>query len=290
MRRSAYTRMPNELLDALASGRLNGRETRVVLAVLRHSAGFNRDAAELSTYDLAAAAGMDPQQVRLVLQRLTTFHALSLQGQAVGRAPLRVQVTPPATWADAPAIRKPDTAGYGDGYGDGYAPGYQPGYGDGYQPGYAPGYETQRNAGPKPAPGADPGKPKDRKTERHKKQKDMTPPPPEGEGVVLPGHDAIDTPPDLAACKPAFDAWKRIVGVAILPRWRYDDVRNAVEASGLSPEAWAEHVTALATERRAREPRWKVTSPAYFHRAVLNRADDGPQPDSEEDPFAKYAD
>jgi phage replication O-like protein O len=292
MRRTAFTRMPNELLDALAAGRLNAREMRVVLAVLRRSAGYNRGQAVMATHEVAAAAGMDPQQVRLVLARLVALGALHVTGTTTGKAPLTLHLHPPAAWRDAapPAAASADAGGYGPGYGEGYAGGYAPGYAPGYGDGYAPGYETQQNAGPKPAPSGDRGEPKDKKDRKTEKQKDMSPTPPGGGGVLYRGHDDVDTPPSLAACKAAFDAWKRIVGAAVLPRWRYDDIRNAVEASGLTPEAWAAQVQALVAERRAREPRWQVTSPAYFHRAVLERAGGVATAEPEDDYYARFDD
>ena len=53
-----YARIPNELLDSLATIRLPGQENQIVFAVLRKTYGFNKERDSMSHGQLSAATGI----------------------------------------------------------------------------------------------------------------------------------------------------------------------------------------------------------------------------------------
>lgn len=67
---NGYTRIANELLDALCAIDVNGTQASILLALIRETYGFGRKSAELGTTRLANMTGRHRTRVALELQRL----------------------------------------------------------------------------------------------------------------------------------------------------------------------------------------------------------------------------
>jgi phage replication O-like protein O len=65
-----YTRIANELLEAITAAALSGAEVRVILAIIRKTYGFNKKADAISLGQLATATGSARRSVARVLQSL----------------------------------------------------------------------------------------------------------------------------------------------------------------------------------------------------------------------------
>jgi phage replication O-like protein O len=67
---NGYTRIANELMEVISRTKLNGSQFRIILAVVRHTYGFNRSSAEMSISYLSNATGLPERHVRKELDRL----------------------------------------------------------------------------------------------------------------------------------------------------------------------------------------------------------------------------
>ena len=67
---NGYTRVANELLEALYRARLGGREMRVVLAVIRLTYGFLRKENAISLGKLAEMTGLRKERLSEVVKAL----------------------------------------------------------------------------------------------------------------------------------------------------------------------------------------------------------------------------
>lgn len=86
-----YTRIANELLEALARAALPGRHFQVMLAMVRQLYGFNRSEDRIASSQIAAMTGLDVRNVRGVLADLVESGLLQCEALA-GRTPLyRIQ-------------------------------------------------------------------------------------------------------------------------------------------------------------------------------------------------------
>lgn len=78
-----YTRIANELLEALARAALPGpRHFQVLLAMIRKLYGFNRSEGRISSSQLAQLTGIDPGNVRRVLSELVAAGLLEADAKA----------------------------------------------------------------------------------------------------------------------------------------------------------------------------------------------------------------
>ncbi len=76
---NGYTRIANELLEALGRARLTEREFRIVLAVIRLTYGFNQKQARISLQQLAELTGMDKANIHRTLKRLEAAQVLTIR-------------------------------------------------------------------------------------------------------------------------------------------------------------------------------------------------------------------
>lgn len=67
---NGYTKLANELLDALISARLTARQWAVVMAIIRKTYGFNKKADEIGLSQLAAMTGVDKTHLSRTVREL----------------------------------------------------------------------------------------------------------------------------------------------------------------------------------------------------------------------------
>ena len=67
---NGYTRIANELLEAIYSTRFNGTQLRILLVVLRYTYGFQRKSCELSLSFISNSIGAHKQQIKRELDTL----------------------------------------------------------------------------------------------------------------------------------------------------------------------------------------------------------------------------
>ncbi len=70
MSESAYTKIPNNLLEQLATVKLSPTQYRLLFVIWRYTYGFHRDKHELSLTFLATATGCDKRQIQRELKGL----------------------------------------------------------------------------------------------------------------------------------------------------------------------------------------------------------------------------
>ncbi len=104
---NGYTRIANELLDALTALDLSGLQLRCVLLVVRLSYGYNRKEARISRWKFAKATGSAERNVARALDRLVeinVLHRLETPGRGSGRRENRWRLNKdPATWSRPPS-------------------------------------------------------------------------------------------------------------------------------------------------------------------------------------------
>ena len=66
-----YTRIANELLEAVCRTNLSGSELRILLYIIRRTYGFNRSYAEIPLSEIAGAVGMNKVNVSRALFQST---------------------------------------------------------------------------------------------------------------------------------------------------------------------------------------------------------------------------
>lgn len=102
-----FTRMDNELYEALIGADLSGRELRVALAVHRLTAGYNVEAARISASYIAEMAGLRREDVSRIIAELLRQRVLYRDGGS--RSPIGISPVP--EWRiDQKNTRKPVTA------------------------------------------------------------------------------------------------------------------------------------------------------------------------------------
>lgn len=67
---SGFTKIENDILEDLAKRRFNGTQYRILLTVLRYTAGFQRDNHQMSLKFIAEATGIDKSRVKKDLNKL----------------------------------------------------------------------------------------------------------------------------------------------------------------------------------------------------------------------------
>ena len=71
-----YTRIANEILEALAKIKLTPTAYRLIVVIWRYTYGFNRKSADLSLSFLSAATSCDKRQIQRELKRLEEQHII----------------------------------------------------------------------------------------------------------------------------------------------------------------------------------------------------------------------
>ncbi|QIB26072.1 replication protein [Caloranaerobacter azorensis] len=67
---NGFTRIANEILEALAKTKLNGTQFRIIMTIFRYTYGFHRKEHEMSETFIAEAVGITKRQVRRELKTL----------------------------------------------------------------------------------------------------------------------------------------------------------------------------------------------------------------------------
>lgn len=67
---NGYTKIANELIEALSSAKLNGSEFKVVLAIIRKTYGYNSKVKDISLVELTEATGLNHKAVSRTLNAL----------------------------------------------------------------------------------------------------------------------------------------------------------------------------------------------------------------------------
>ena len=75
---NGYTKIANELLEALCRLNISGNEMRILLYIIRRTYGFNRSYTELPLSEISAAVGIRKNHVSEVLNRLSTKNIIEL--------------------------------------------------------------------------------------------------------------------------------------------------------------------------------------------------------------------
>ena len=83
---NGYTRIANELLDALIRSRVPGQELRVLLAVIRKTYGFGKKEDRISYGQLAKMTGIARQRVMLLVRNCNHRRLLSVTIQGYRKA------------------------------------------------------------------------------------------------------------------------------------------------------------------------------------------------------------
>jgi len=74
-----FTRIANELLEALMRTKLSGTQSQVVMAVIRQTYGYRKSADRLHTGYLAELTGLDRTQVKRAVKALESRNILTIQ-------------------------------------------------------------------------------------------------------------------------------------------------------------------------------------------------------------------
>ena len=88
---NGYTRIANELLEALCRLKISGNEMRLLLDIIRSTYGFQKKSAELSLSVLEKAVGIRKSHISESLKRLSEAGIITVQ-QNVGTAPQTIAV------------------------------------------------------------------------------------------------------------------------------------------------------------------------------------------------------
>lgn len=73
---NGYTRLANELLDALISAGLTARQWSVVMAIIRKTYGFNKKADEIGLSQLSVMTGIDKAHLSRTVRELETIRVI----------------------------------------------------------------------------------------------------------------------------------------------------------------------------------------------------------------------
>jgi len=79
---NGYTRIANELLEAITRYKFNGTQLKIVMAVIRYTYGFSRKDAELSLVYLSNATGVDKRNLRREINILIADKVLTVTKEA----------------------------------------------------------------------------------------------------------------------------------------------------------------------------------------------------------------
>jgi phage replication O-like protein O len=75
---NGYTKIANELLEAICRLNISGNEMRILLYIIRRTYGFNRKFSEIPLSDIASAVGMRNEHVSKALKRLSSRKIIEL--------------------------------------------------------------------------------------------------------------------------------------------------------------------------------------------------------------------
>lgn len=79
-----YTRIANELLEAIASADLTARQLKLMLAYVRKTYGFNKKSDRIADEQIAQLTGISRQNVNKAKKELLSMNCLYLDGSKIG--------------------------------------------------------------------------------------------------------------------------------------------------------------------------------------------------------------
>lgn len=79
-----YTRIANELLEAIASADLTARQLKLMLAYIRKTYGFNKKSDRIADEQIAQITGLSRQNVNKAKKELISMNCLFLEGSKIG--------------------------------------------------------------------------------------------------------------------------------------------------------------------------------------------------------------
>lgn len=77
-----YTRIANEILEAIARFPINATQFRILMVIWRYTYGFNRKSSELSQSFIAEATGLHKKQVQRELNALIKMNIIKVEKEA----------------------------------------------------------------------------------------------------------------------------------------------------------------------------------------------------------------
>ena len=75
---NGYTKIANELLEALCRLNISGNEMRILLYIIRRTYGFNRSYAEMPLSEISSAVGIRREHIQKTLRRLSERNIIEL--------------------------------------------------------------------------------------------------------------------------------------------------------------------------------------------------------------------
>ena len=88
---NGYTRIANELLDAICRLKISGNEFRILLFIIRRTYGFQRKSAEISLSEIAGAVGMSAQNISREIKKMIQYHIIYSEKNS-GNIPNTIQL------------------------------------------------------------------------------------------------------------------------------------------------------------------------------------------------------
>ncbi|MFS7357594.1 replication protein [Rahnella inusitata] len=79
-----YTRIANELLEAIAGADLTARQLKVMIAVIRKTYGFQKKLDRIADIQIAELTGLSRQNVNKAKKELLSMHCLLMDGNRIG--------------------------------------------------------------------------------------------------------------------------------------------------------------------------------------------------------------
>ncbi|MDH7605502.1 MAG: replication protein [Melioribacter sp.] len=89
---NGYTKIANELLEAITRANFSSRELKVILAVIRFSYGFNKKACQISLRYLEKATNIRYQNLRKIIKQLCNKNVLKIENDYIGSKPREISI------------------------------------------------------------------------------------------------------------------------------------------------------------------------------------------------------
>ena len=82
---NGYTRIANELLEALCLAKLSANEYKVVLCIIRHTYGYGKTSTELSIKQISLIVGIDPCNVSKIITKLAKNNIITVSNNSYNK-------------------------------------------------------------------------------------------------------------------------------------------------------------------------------------------------------------
>lgn len=100
-----YTKIPNSLLDALASTKLSGHEYRLLLFIIRKTYGYHKPEDQISLSQIVDGTGIHRRSVQKVIEKTSARSILQVEGNGQGRPNTLGVNENTSEWKGAPETR-----------------------------------------------------------------------------------------------------------------------------------------------------------------------------------------